>query len=147
MKLSDIRTELLEQHRQIRESMATTRDIALRVREGDGENRELHASLIRLADRVRRHNLREEELLGNIIPTIDAWGPVRAAIMTAEHIKEHGRLYTALLGIPATSGETAAVGIVELIALMLDHMDREEATFLNEEVLSDDGVIASQSDG
>jgi hypothetical protein len=147
MKLSDIRRELLEQHRQIRESMATTRDIALRVREGDGENRELQASIIRLADRVRTHNLREEELLGNIIPTIDAWGPVRAAIMTAEHIKEHGRLYTALLGIPATSAETAAVDVVALIAVMLDHMDREEAAFLNEGVLSDDVVIANQTDG
>jgi len=127
--------------------MATTRDIALRAREGDGVSRELQASVICLADRVRMHNLREEELLKDVIPTIDAWGRVRAAIMTAEHIKEHGRLYTALLGIPATSAETAGVDVVALIALMLDHMDREEAAFLNEEVLSDDGVIASQSDG
>jgi hypothetical protein len=147
MKPSEIRAELLEQHRQIRDLMSSTRDVAVRARSGDECGEELQASVRRLAERVRTHNDREEELLQDIIPVVDAWGPVRSAVMTAEHIKEHHRFHTALLSLPSTAAETAGVGVIALLALMGDHMEREEAAFLGEDVLSDEIVVADQSGG
>jgi hypothetical protein len=147
MKPSEIRAELLDQHRQIRELMGATRDVALRARAGDGGSQDLLASVLRLADRVRAHNLLEEELLRDLTLRVDARGPARAATVAAEHIKEHGRFQTALLGIPRTSLETAAVGVVALVALMREHMDKEEAAFLGEHVLADDVVVPEPSDG
>lgn len=67
--------------------------------------------------------------------------------MTEEHEREHERLDTALLDVPRTPIEFAAAGIVALVALIRQHMDREEAAFLGEDVLRDDVVVAHQSDG
>jgi hypothetical protein len=137
VKPSEIGTELRDQHHAIRAAMAETREVAVRARAGSAAADELHASLRHLAEMVHAHNLREEELLRNVIPALDAWGPARAAVMTDEHIGEHTRLYTALLTIPHTPAETAGVGVLALIALMAEHMDREESAFLGA-VLRDD---------
>jgi hypothetical protein len=146
MKLSDIRRELLEQHYQIRVTMAATRAVAERLLSGGGTRDELRASLTRLANAVRVHNLREEELLGDVIPSLDAWGPARAATMTDEHAREHTRLHAALLDM--RSSEDASVdSVLALVALMREHIDREETVFLREDVLRDDIVVADQADG
>jgi hypothetical protein len=146
MKLSDIRRELLEQHHQIRALMAGTRAHAERVLSGEGSGDELRASLTRLANAVRAHNVREEELLGDIIQSLDAWGPARAAVMTDEHAKEHTRLHAALLDLRSTE-QTSVDSVLALVALMRDHMDREEQIFLHQDVLCDDLVVADQADG
>lgn len=147
MRPSEIRAELLEEHRQLRELIAATREIAVQARSGSACGEELRARVNELADRMQTHNLREQRLLRDIIPAVDAWGPVRSAIMTAEHIKEHTRLHTALLTLPSTSAEIAGVGIIALLALLRDHMDREEAAFLTEDVLRDDIVAPDTLDG
>jgi hypothetical protein len=142
-----VRAQLLEQHRQIRELMVTTKEVAVRARSGETDREELRATVASLADCVRAHNRREEELLLDFILTVDAWGPVRAAIMTAEHVKEHNRFDAALLGLRSASAENAGVGVIALIALLRDHMEREEAAFLGDDVLRDDAVVPAQSDG
>jgi hypothetical protein len=91
---------------------------------------DLREHLVRLTDAIRMHNLREEALLRDLIPSADAWGPTRAEIMIEEHIQEHDRLCAALLGIPCTPPEFAAAGIAALVGLIGEHMDREEAAFL-----------------
>jgi hypothetical protein len=40
-------------------------------------------------------------------------------------------------GTPSLSNGLAAVAVVALVRLIRDHMDREEAAFLNERVLPD----------
>jgi hypothetical protein len=147
MSASEIRTELLEQHAHIRRMMDATRVAAVRASAGECDGDELRASLVALADAVRTHNLREELLLRDVIPSVDAWGPTRAAIMTESHIKEHDRLFTALLGFRSTPVDIAGAGIIALIALLRDHMDHEEAIFLREDVLRDDIVMSDQSAG
>lgn len=138
MKPSQILAELLAQHAQIRGVMATTRAIAARARSGEAVGDELRASLTLLADAVHAHNLREEELLRGLIPLLDFRGPSRAAIMSDEHILEHNRLHTALHGLSSAPLELAGVGVVSLLALMLEHMEREEAVLLREDVLFDE---------
>jgi hypothetical protein len=147
MKPSDIRGELLQQHAQIRIIMEVMRTIAKGVRVGMAGRSDLQGCLVRLSDALRTHNRREDALLRDLIPSIDAWGPARASIMAEEHEREHARLDAALSGIPYTSVQFAAAGIVALVDLIRQHMDREEASFLGEDVLRDDVVVANQSDG
>jgi hypothetical protein len=146
MKLSDIRRELLEQHHQIRTLMAGTRLVAEHVLSGAGTREALRGSLIGLANAVRAHNVREEDVLRDVIPSLDAWGPARAAMMTDEHAKEHTRLHAALLDMRSRE-DTSADSVLALVALMRDHMDREEAVFLREDLLRDDIVVVDQADG
>lgn len=146
MKLSDIRRELLEQHHQLRTMMTATRVVAEHVLAGAGTRDALRSSLTRLANAVRAHNVREEELLRDVISSLDAWGPARAAMMTDEHAKEHTRLHAALLDMRSTE-DTSVDSVLAVVALMRDHMDREEAVFLREDVLRDDIVVADQADG
>jgi len=148
MKPSEIRAELLEQHARLRDLMDATQAIAAGLRSGARTAADdLRLSLARLADALRTHNLREETLLRDILPSVDAWGPVRAAIMTEEHRAEHARLYTALPEIQCTAFELGGTGIVPLIERIRAHMDREEALFLGEDVLCDDIIVANQSGG
>ena len=128
MNAREIRAELLGQHAEIR---------AL-IEEARGGSK---TALVRLGDAVRRHNLREEELLGQLLPTLDAWGPVRTAIMLEEHVAEHGELYAVLLD--ATRGQRA---VAELVEHLLEHMAYEEKTLLAEDLL-DDSVVTSDSFG
>ena len=147
MKPSEIRRELLQQHAEIRIMMEVTLTIAKGTRVGVPDRGDLPDCVVRLADALRAHNQREEALLRDLILSVDAWGPARAAIMTEEHEKEHERLNAALLGVPRTPIEFAAAGVIALVALIRQHMDREEAAFLGEDVLRDDVVVTNQSDG
>ena len=147
MKPSEIRGELLKQHSQIRIMLEVTVTIAEGTRVDAPGRGDLQQCLVRLADAIRTHNLREEALLRDIIPSVDAWGPARAEIMIEEHIREHDWLYAALLGVPCTPAEFAAAGVAALVDLIREHMDREEATFLGEDVLRDDSIVADQFGG
>jgi Hemerythrin HHE cation binding domain len=147
MKPSEIRGDLLREHAQIRVMLDVTLTFAEVSRVDAPGCDDLREHLVRLTDAMRAHNLREEALLGDLIPAIDAWGPARAAIMFEEHVQEHERLYAALLGIPCTPAEFAAAGVAALVGLIGEHMDREEAAFLGEDVLRDDLVVANQSGG
>jgi hypothetical protein len=147
MNPSEIRSALLREHAQIRIML----DVTLTFAEASHVDAlgcdDLRQHLIRLTDAIRTHNLREEALLRELIPSVDAWGPARAALMFEEHVQEHEQLYAALLGVPFTPAEFAVAGVRALVDLIHEHIDREEAAFLNEDVLRDDLVVADQSVG
>ncbi len=125
--------------------MASTRAAAHRARAGDGGREELHASVASLFAALLAHNRREEELLRSVTLWAEGWGPTHAAAMTREHAQEHERLQTALTGLPHTSLETAGVGIIALIALLREHIDREEEALFAEGALRDDAPTAAAS--
>jgi Hemerythrin HHE cation binding domain len=149
MKPSEIRAELLEQHADIRRRIAELRQAFPAT--GDAAREQLDGRLAQLVGLFRKHNAREEELLRDILPTVDAWGPARAETMIEEHAKEHTALYAALLDVgtlPSVTGPGAAPGadaaeaqLVPLLDRILEHVDHEEKTFLTEEVLRDDGIV------
>jgi hypothetical protein len=147
MKPSEIRRELLAQHEQIRKMTEVTQTIAEGVQKGASQG-DLKKCIARLDEAVRAHNAREEELLRDLVPTADAWGEARLAVMDDEHMRAHARLQAAIHGVPSLSPGIAGVGVVAMVRLLREHMDREEAVFLNAEVLNDDLVVAAeQSDG
>jgi hemerythrin len=141
MKRSEIRRELLGQHAALRSLIEKTCQATDRWAGGEAARYEARAYLGRLVDDFRRHNRREEELLRDLIPTVDPWGPVRAEIMNEEHVKEHEELYTALADATAASDRKVTARLVrELRERILEHMAREEKGFLGEDALRDDDV-------
>ena len=145
MTPSQIRIELLRQHEEIREAITATRSAATR---SPVDLHGLRTSALRLADRLRRHNLDEEELLQAVLSTADAWGPMRIEIMNEQHVAEHEQLWSALLEVGSTSEVDALRQIVlGAIDRVLGHMAREETVYLSEDVLRDDAVVIDQCSG
>jgi hypothetical protein len=143
---SQIRTELLRQHHEIRLMVEKTRETARRVWNGVVTRAELDASITRLADRLRIHNRYEEDLLREILPTVDAWGRRRAEILQ-EQPGEHRKLLAALVEVSATIDSMRFNDVVSPLDRLLEHMDREEQACLAEDVLRDDSVVPDQLDG
>ena len=139
---TQIRTELLAQHSAIRSLMAQTRLAVERLRRGEAASGDLRECLARLASAVHRHNDREVEMLRDLLPTVDAWGPERAAMMVEEHEREHGELFECVVEAGATTDKALAA---KLSAFLLDrlneHMAREEKILLAEDVLRDDVFV------
>ncbi len=148
MLLSQIRDELLAQHAELRTMIDTLTHMLGRWKAGEAVRDDVEGTLGLLADAFRTHNAREEELLGDVIRTIDAWGPARADIMTDEHAQEHAEMYDALVGAHRAPDAAAAEVVVrQVIERLLDHMVREEKTCLSEQVLHDDPFAADYFGG
>jgi hypothetical protein len=148
MTPSQVRTELLRQHEEIRLMIETTREAARRAWTSAWSRSDLSACTLRLAHFVRAHNLHEEELLRGLLRTVDAWGPVRVEIMDAHHAHEHRHLVAALIEASAALDsirvDDALIGRLDQL---LEHMAQEEKLLLTEEVLRDDCVAIDQVDG
>jgi len=136
--LENIRIMLLAQHENIRRRIEKIRKLVELWRKRERTRDDLEESLRNLADEVTSHNRCEEDLLGEIIPTIDAWGPLRAEAMLDAHIAEHRELGRELVAAAAeTDAETGATRISAMLKGLLEHMDHEERTFLSENLLTD----------
>jgi hypothetical protein len=140
MTPTQIRAELLGQHAEIRVLIAEIRQSAELARRGEPREKELRDGVARLAAFIVAHNAREEELLAPVLPTVDAWGPVRADIMDEGHLSEHRALSQALAAIPHTPREFAGAGVEVLCERILEHMASEEEVLLAEELLRVDTV-------
>ncbi len=145
--LTEILRELLGQHASLRRLAAEVHELAAGPPSPE-TCRRLPELLRLLSDEVAVHVVREEELLGDVLPTIDAWGPVRAAKMSAEHREEHRRLGEAVRAAAEHEEFGAAIGAaLPAIELLFDHMRAEEAEHLNSDVLRDDVIAIDQFDG
>jgi hypothetical protein len=142
MTPSEVRVELLEQHAELRRMVERARLRAERVNQ-DGPTLPERLSEIRLlADAVKRHNQREEQLLREVLRTVDAWGQIRAEVMNDDHVREHAELYQALLALRFATDDTDQV-----LDTILAHMAHEEQAFLNDVVLRDDFVVVDPFSG
>ena len=138
MRPSEIRDELLAQHEELRAKISDVRRLI--DHQGRGGDGDLQGSILRLAGVVSIHNAREEELMRDVFPTLDAWGPARAEVMREEHVLEHQELFDSLMASRDALDGGSLEGVRELLDNMLAHMEREEKVFLCKEVLCDDGV-------
>lgn len=148
MTRNEIRIELLGQHANLRTLIEAARKAASLWRTGQVASKELHERLRLLAETSHAHSEREELLLRGVIPTVDAWGAVRADIMDEEHLLEHRELSAALSRADTLVDPVGAASAVLLcLDQMLGHMEREEKAFLNEKVLNDDFMPADAFGG
>lgn len=146
MMLSEIRDELLAQHEQLRALAMDALAKAERARGGGDDGwAVLVESLARLSAASSAHIVHEERLLGRVLPTIDAWGERRAALMDERHRDEHRAIGEALALARSNTRRLEVVRLVgDAVRAMREHMAREEQEILHEDVLRDDiGAIDS----
>jgi hypothetical protein len=143
----DIRTELLAEHADLRKRIDEAREAAVAVSSGRSNHGHLQSLTDDLAGALRAHNDREEELLGEVLPTLDAWGHVRREIMTEQHISEHGELADAVEGLDSLFQRTAREAFIATLDRVLEHMEREEKTVLNDPLLRELGSEPEQVSG
>jgi hypothetical protein len=148
MTPSEIRAELLSQHASLRGRLEAARLAVLRWANGEVPQGRVRVELAGLFDALRSHNSLEERTLRDLIRNVDAWGQARVEIMEEAHIREHQDLCEAALAV-ITAAEPRD-GVNELDKLrrhLLEHMAREEETFLNASVLRDDEVAIDAQGG
>jgi Hemerythrin HHE cation binding domain len=146
--LSEIRDQLLGEHADLRAQIEGVRAVMDRWKDGAASQSDARGHLAVLANALRTHNLREEKALGGLVRAADAWGGVRAEIMSEEHFHEHADLFVALSSTVVAVEPSAWRGLVDrLLAHVLDHLAREERAFLNEDVLCDDSVVTGYAGG
>lgn len=148
MEPSEIRSELLDDHKGVRELMARAAALVAALRAGEARRDALHEALGALADATLAHNAHEEDLLKEIIPTVDAWGPARADVMYEQHRLEHQALHAAILRSREHQRvEAMCADVDDLLARLAKHMAREEEAFLGEDVLRDDSLLLNYFGG
>jgi negative regulator of sigma E activity len=148
MKLSEIRAGLLREHAGLAETLGDAAEAAKRWQSGKVARDELHGCLGRLLDQLRVHNAHEEDVLRDIIPSIDAWGKARAEKMLEEHHREHHALQKAIMDASTTASvEVAVLAVLQLVEQLTEHMAMEEKAFLGAELLNDETVPPNDSFG
>lgn len=108
----------------------------------------LAARLRRFIGMAKVHHRTEERLLRPIVPTIDAWGSLRAAHMDRLHNTDHADIEAqATAALAAVESPFACAEVLALVGKVRRHMAEEEGDYLNPTVLRDDVVTLGQSDG
>jgi hypothetical protein len=143
MKPSEIRTELTREHEGLRKMIDGLRILAGKIQVGDPLDIAMREGLARLGEALAVHNQREESLLKDLIPTVDAWGSVRAEVMNSSHRLEHDELEAMVMAL--RSGPIRFLDLMNLFERLLEHMAREERDILGEDVLRDDSVVVEAS--
>jgi iron-sulfur cluster repair protein YtfE (RIC family) len=137
---------LREQHKHLRVTIAKAQEAARDLLAARSVAGELQQAVTALKDELLKHLAEEERLLEPIISTIDAWGPVRAGLLRAEH--SHQRAVLAVLtGPTAWPAATLVAGrTLSLCDDLLVDMEFEERELLSEKVLRDDIILLDASD-
>ena len=148
MTPDEIRTELLAQHQDLRTRIRQVRDARRQDRPDQPYGFRVREVIAGLVNALQAHNRREEELLADLLPTVDAWGPVRKELMGDQHRAEHMALCGAFATLTLMSDSAAAASLLHTcLDCILEHMDLEEKTFLDELSLGASDVVADQVSG
>ena len=146
-ELTEIRKELLGQHASLKLMAAKIRELAERPSE-DISPDQLSGLLHELGDGIDAHNAREEHLLGEVLPTLDAWGPERLARMDDHHRREHREIAERVRAAAKLPDSSATLGAaLPAIEDLMTHMHEEEKEFLGRDLLRDDVINIHQADG
>jgi iron-sulfur cluster repair protein YtfE (RIC family) len=137
---------LLGQHDHLRGTIQVAQDAARNLLTARAAAGQLQRAVIALRDELLRHLADEEKLLEPILADIDAWGPIRAGLLRAEHA--HQRAVLAVLTGP-TSWPAATLVAARTLSLcddLLTDMEFEERELLCEKLLRDDLILLDASD-
>ncbi|MDZ7779437.1 MAG: hemerythrin domain-containing protein [Gemmatimonadota bacterium] len=145
--LTEIRKELMDQHASLKLLAAKVRELAERPSGADARD-QLSGLLHELGDGIDAHNAREEHLLGEVLPTLDAWGSERLTRMDNHHREEHREIAEQIRAAGELPEFPAAVNAaLPAIEKLMAHMREEEKEFLGRDLLRDDVINIHQSDG
>jgi hypothetical protein len=136
---SEVLDNLLAEHAGLRGLMSLCETESRRILTGENSARHLLACVLQLVDAVESHNLSEEAALRPILLDTDSFGEVRVDQMMEDHVAEHMSLRQLLRqAVELEVPDRAARAVLDAMRLLRDHMEGEEAQFLNARVLRDD---------
>jgi hypothetical protein len=139
MKRSEIRDELLAEHRDLRAHVEASRQMVERWTHGDAKWLQVRDELARLADALRSHNLHEERALRDLVGSDDASGRAREHLMDEAHVTQHRDTFDVLIRVSqARDPDREGPHLEAFFSRLLGHMASEERAFLNAAVLRDD---------
>jgi hypothetical protein len=131
---SQVLTELLHQHDQIRDLIDRCEKLADELDSGKGEPATLLSEVARLRVVFELHNKFEERLLRPILRDADAFGEVRIDRMVQDHVGEHRSMHEGL-GSPIT------IELRRTLDNLRHHLATEERFFLSARILREDLVV------
>lgn len=139
MTLTEIRETLLRQHGELRELAKRVSESASELAASKGAPDRLRESVRALVSALEKHNADEEHLLGGIIASVDAWGPVRKTLMEEHHAAEHRASVEAWLEVGTLNDlDEAMKRVADLVKELVQHIEREDREILHPSVLHDD---------
>ena len=148
MDMSNVerRKILRGQHAHLRQTIETAQRAANGALAGDISAGDLNAAVLALESELLAHLETEEKLLEPILEQLDAWGPIRLALLRAEHAHQR-----AVLAVLTGRSAWTATALIASRALSMCHdllvdMEFEERELLHENVLRDDLILADASD-
>lgn len=146
MKPSEVRARVLQDHERLRLALAELDALVAAVGEGRpatvlrDRTRALLASL-------EAHLALEDEILFPAIEGMDAWGPVRAARMQAEHTEQRAELARLSSLEKQVRDPELCEAVKKLAKDLRGDMHREEAELLDPDLMRDDLVAINQFGG
>jgi hypothetical protein len=144
MRPSQVRDYIGHQHIQLRILFVEVENACRDALDGRGDPAPLVHKLVR---EVLDHISVEDRVLLPALREIDAWGETRAAHVAAEHARQREEL-AALRDLARLGpGDEAARATLGMISELMIDMDGEERDLLGPDLLRDDLVVISQSDG
>lgn len=149
MRPSEIREQILAEHRRALSLLDAARECAQRVRGGLGDSLELRRRLRLLEEALSELFDDEEEILQPHLAEVDAWGDVRVAQLGQRHRAQRDLLARAVS--EAEEGRLAprdlAAAVLDTLGDLREELRQKERHFLHPELLRDDLVVVAQSDG
>lgn len=140
---TQVRATILAEHRTIRAQLARLEAdaTALLACSTPKPNRRhaLRQLALQLCGELRAHFAFENQVLVPVLEHLDAWGPVRAQQLLAEHAQQREllRAYKRMLR-DEDSSQALASAVWQLVETIRQDMREEEASVLSPELLSDD---------
>jgi hypothetical protein len=148
MTPDEIQAELLAQHQDLRkriQQIRGSRQLDPRKELVTFHVKELIAELL---EALAEHNRCEEALLADLLPAVDAWGSVRKERMAEQHQAEHMTLCGAFATVTVISDSGVAAGLLgATLDCIVEHMEREEKTFLDDLALGVREAVMNQFTG
>jgi hypothetical protein len=148
MMPDEMRAELLAQHQDLRKKIQQIRNSRRPDRPHEPFTFQVRELIAQLLEALTEHNRREEALLGDFLPTVDAWGSVRKELMAEQHQAEHLALCGAFATVTLMSDSGVAAGLLDTtLDCIVEHMEREEKTFLDDIALGVREAVMNQFAG
>lgn len=150
MRPSEVREQVLADHSVLRRMLESLEDLARQVRLGE---RALLGPLRcegeALLSRLREHMKWEDRYLSAALRDADDWGEERAERLAADHREQRELLGFAVERLRDQTRPPVMIArdLENLVTLLREDMEDEEATLLDERVLRDDVIAIDAETG
>jgi hypothetical protein len=142
-----VRARILAEHAVLRTLYETIEVHARAVLDGDPEDGPLRERSRELCGTLLRHIELEDAVLAPALRDTDAFGPLRAKQLLAEHDRQRSGLTATLLAIESCHHCELAGDMLALIDELRTDMAYEEETLLHPDLLRDDPIVADTEAG